>query len=46
MVFVPLGGRAIAGPLSLSVNVDKLPLSLFVFPNPFSLRRQMPGLLE
>lgn len=35
-----------AGPASLGVNVDRLPLSLFVFPNPFSLRRQMPGLLE
>lgn len=45
-VSVPLGGGTMAGPPSLGVNVDRLPLSLFVFPNPLSLRHQMLGLLE
>lgn len=52
MVPVPLGGRAIADhrpphqPGSLGVKQASSQLSLFVFLNPFSLRRQMPGPLE
>ena len=50
MAPVPLGGRAIAAPppqpRSLGAKQASSQLSLFLFLNPFSLRRQMPGPLE